>query len=480
MKKTLLTLFALMLIFSMVLSACAPKATATKAPEAQPEATKAPEPTAPPAKEGKVQVRWFVGLGTGTDPAQQEVQSQVVAEFNASQDKILLIIEVVPYNSARDALSTQIASGAGPDIVGPVGWGGSNDFYGQWLDLAPLVESSGFDTTQFNPALVDMYQTEEGMVGLPFMVFPAAVYYRPELFDEAGLNYPPAKYGDKYTMPDGSQVDWSWETMAEVGKLLTIDINGKNATEDGFDATQISQYGYVPQWQNGRHMTGFYGGQEMYVDGKSVINDAARAAWQNYYDGMWGAQPWIPTAAWAASPDNGSGNNFNGGKVAMGITHAWYMCCVGDLVTAGSTFQFGTLPSFNGKVNGRVDADTYRILKTSEHPEEAFEVMTYLITTAAVKLSTVYGGLPARDGDQVAWLTAKQEQFPFVTTWDTLMAGLAYADVPSAEGYLPNGIEANTVIATFIDKIGNNAGLDLNAEIDQLEKDLQVVYDKKQ
>jgi len=159
MKKTLLTLFALMLIFSMVLSACAPKATATKAPEAQPEATKAPEPTAPPAKEGKVQVRWFVGLGTGTDPAQQEVQSQVVAEFNASQDKILLIIEVVPYNSARDALSTQIASGAGPDIVGPVGWGGSNDFYGQWLDLAPLVESSGFDTTQFNPALVDMYQT---------------------------------------------------------------------------------------------------------------------------------------------------------------------------------------------------------------------------------------------------------------------------------------------------------------------------------
>ncbi len=56
-----------------------------------------------------------------------------------------------------------------------------------------------------------MYQTEGGaQVGLPFLVFPAVSYYQKEMFDEAGLNYPPAKYGDKYVMPDGSEVDWNW------------------------------------------------------------------------------------------------------------------------------------------------------------------------------------------------------------------------------------------------------------------------------
>ncbi len=126
----------------------------------------------------RVQVRWFVGLGTGADPQQQEVQKAVVDEFNASQDAIQLIMEVVPCNGARDAHSIQIASGAGPDIVGPVGWGGSNGFKGQWMDLTPLIADAGYDTTQFSDALVKFYVTDEGQVGLPFAVFPAAIFFQ--------------------------------------------------------------------------------------------------------------------------------------------------------------------------------------------------------------------------------------------------------------------------------------------------------------
>ena len=131
-------------------------------------------------------------------PSRSPIQEEVVDDFNASQDKIELVLEIVPYDSARDTLSTQIASGAGPDIVGPVGWGGSNDFYGQWLDIGPAIEDTRFDTSIFDPALVKFYQTEEGQVGLPFAVFPGAMYFVPAMFDEAGLAYPPQKYGEKY------------------------------------------------------------------------------------------------------------------------------------------------------------------------------------------------------------------------------------------------------------------------------------------
>jgi multiple sugar transport system substrate-binding protein len=45
----------------------------------------------------------------------------VVDEYNASQDKYELLLEIVDNDVAYDTLSTQIAAGNAPDIVGPVG-----------------------------------------------------------------------------------------------------------------------------------------------------------------------------------------------------------------------------------------------------------------------------------------------------------------------------------------------------------------------
>jgi multiple sugar transport system substrate-binding protein len=498
MRKFRLMLPVLLIVATMVLAACPspepapapePAAPVVEEPAVQepvaeptattaPEPTPAPEPTAAPAETTeKTQVRWFVGLGTGTDPAQQEIQQQVVKEFNESQDKIELVLEVVPYAAARDTLSTQIASGNPPDIVGPVGWGGSNAFYGQWLDIAPLVESSKYDTSVFNEALVKFYQTEEGQVGLPFAVFPAAMFFQKEMFDEAGLNYPPTKYGDKYIMPDGSEVEWNWETVAEIAKILTVDANGNDATSPEFDKTQIVQYGYVPQYQHPNHTGAFFGAGSLVADdGKTAeVPEAWKAAWKWLYDGYWGEQPFIPTGPVVQSPEFGAGNPFNSAKVAMGNTHMWYTCCIAD---AGESWDFGILPSNNGQVNSRVDADTYRILKGTKNPEAAFEVLSYLIGPASLKLLETYGGMPARTADQAAWLETKGEQFPFVANWDVMIQGLNYPDVPSAEGYMPNFNEAWDRVNTFGNLMQNEAALDLDKEIETLQSDLQTIFDK--
>jgi len=234
--KKMLYIVSVLIIASMILTACGPSKPA-----------------------GPVEVRWFVGLGTGTDPGQVTVQEEVVADFNASHPNIKLVLEVVPYDSARDTLSTQIASGNGPDIVGLVGWGGSNDFYGQWLNITPQMEKAKFDTSIFDPALIKFYQVEGEQVGLPFAVFPGAIYFVPSMFDEAGLAYPPQKYGEKY-MLDGKEVDWNWATVTEVAKRLTVDVNGNNSKSPDFDRTQIVQVGYSAQWQSILSVATFYSG----------------------------------------------------------------------------------------------------------------------------------------------------------------------------------------------------------------------------
>jgi multiple sugar transport system substrate-binding protein len=462
MKKHLLALIGLMVITSMILAACGGAAA------------------------GPVKIRWFVGLGTGTDPGQVTVQEDVVKDFNASQKGIELVLEVVPNDSARDTLSTQIASGAGPDIVGPVGWGGSNAFYGQWLDIGPQIKSSGFDTSIFDPALLKFYQTEEGQVGLPFAVFPGAIFYVPSMFDEAGLAYPPQKYGDKYKL-DGADVDWNWDTVTEIAKRLTIDVNGKNSTEEGFDRTQIVQVGYSAQWQHPNSVATFYSGAQKIYSGdakgnfKSAIPDGWKTAWKWYYDGMYGDQPFIANGPLAGSPEFGTGNVFNSGKAAMGLTQTWYTCCLTDFAKAGNEFQLGIQPmGSDGVVHGRIDADTFRIWKGSKHPNEAFQALSYLITTGGDKLLPTYGAMPAIPSKTQAFFDKKAADYPFVTkeSWNVFVQGLAYPDTPSAEQYQPNWKEAFDREQVFMDLMNNTDGLDFDGEFQKLVDDLNVIYNK--
>lgn len=441
----------------------------------------------------KTQVRWFVGLGTGTDPAQVEVQEAVVKAFNESHPDIELVLEVVPFDSARDTLATQIASGNGPDIIGPVGWGGSNAFYGQWLDLTPYIEKTGFDLSQYDPALIEFYQTEEGQIGLPFLVFPAAIFYIPAAFDEAGLAYPPSAYGEKYVL-DGQTVDWDWDTFTEVARRLTVDVNGNNSTSPDFDPSQIVQVGYSPQWQTHVNYAGSYraGAANIVQDGTSNIPDSWKDALMWYYDGMYGDQPFMATGPLADSPEFGTGNLFNTGKAAMAITPIWYTCCLDGFRDAGFEFQAGALPvGDDGQVHGRVDADTFRIWKGTKNPDAAFTVLTYLIGDPGVQALVVgspeqpaaYGGFPALPQYQDAFIQGVKERYPFTTdaTWDVFKAGLAYPDNPSAEQYQPNWNEAWARQQTFFNLLLNTPPdqLDFDAEWQKMIDDLNAIYSKQ-
>jgi multiple sugar transport system substrate-binding protein len=145
--------------------------------------------------------------------------------FNASHDDIKLVLEIVQNDVAYDQLRTEIASGNAPDIVGPVGIRGANEFLGLWLDLQPLVDATGYDLGQYDEATVEFYREDGGLTGIPFAVFPSVIYFNRDLFDEAGLDYPPQAYGEPYA--DGDP--WDWNKVEELAMLLTVDANGNDA-----------------------------------------------------------------------------------------------------------------------------------------------------------------------------------------------------------------------------------------------------------
>jgi len=422
-----------------------------------------------------VTITWFVGLGAGAQPEQQAAQDAIVERFNAEHDDIRLEIVYVTNEVSVTTLSTLIATGEAPDIVGPVGGAGSAAFAGNFLDLTPLIESTGYDLSQFPEAAVDNQRTDEGLIGIPFASFPAFLYYRPALFDEAGLEYPPAEIGAPYVL-DGQEVPWDIDTLTEVAKRLTVDANGYDATEPEFDPTQTVQWGFVNQWAGAgaarQNVTLFGPGLLVDEAGNAQMPDNWREGWRWYYDAIW-THHFMPSADEDGSDLLAAGNPFESGNVAMAQSHLWYTCCL-----SGTEWDAAALPAYDGEVTARLHADTFRIMRQTDNPEEAFEVLTYLTGPASKDLLAVYGGMPTRPGDQAAFFAALDEKYSQGVNWDVARAHVAFADVPSHETPMPNHNRANDRLDQFKSLLDSQPGLDVDAEIDRLIADLQVLFDE--
>ncbi len=430
-----------------------------------------------PVKAQKTVVTWFVGLGTGTDAKQIDVQNAVVKKFNeTNKANIELKINIAANNQvAPDALSTLIAGGNAPDIVGPVGFDGANLYAGQWLDLKPLITKTKYDMKQFQESLVNLYLEGDAQIGIPFAVFPGVLFVNKDLFDEASLPYPPTKVGDKYKL-DGKDVEWNWDTLAAVAKKLTVDAAGNDATNAKFDPTKIVQYGFNHQWGTLRADMSTFGGDPVYdaKTGKVTIPDNWRAEIQWQWNAVW-KDHFLPTST-AANSDLFKPSEFASGKLAMSRVPFWYTCCISDMK---AKWDFAVPPSYKGKTFAPADADTYRIMKVSKNPDAAFTVLTYLLGDAGFDLLTTYGAYPARPDLQKTSIEAKAKVFPSVKNWDLVAPMLDYATVPHHESWIPAYAETKQRFEVFRTLLLGDTGkdMDVKKELDKLQDDLQKIVD---
>jgi multiple sugar transport system substrate-binding protein len=427
----------------------------------------------------QVEIRWYVGIGAGKEEAQVTAQRAIVDEFNASQDRIKLVLEVVN-ETAFDVLATQIAAGGVPDIVGPMGIRGRASFPGAWLDLSDLITSNDYDLSDFDPALVDFYRLpDQGQLGLPFAVYPSYITYNKDLFDEAGLAYPPSEFGAPYVDADGNERPWDIDTLRDLAMQLTVDANGNDATSPDFDPDQIVQFGFdVPVNDDLRGRAALFGpGNFVDADGKAVIpeNWITGLEWQ--YDAMW-KDHFYPTATYKKSTLLLEGNSFDSGNVAMADTHLWYEACCMTTITAN--WDIAPKPTYNGAVTAKLHADTFSIMKGSKHPQEAFEVLTYLLGPAAERLVSIYGGMPARKSSQENYITTfAKDHFPDQEIhWNLVGESLSHPDIPNHEEGMPNYNVARARYDEFNAYINSTPGLDMNKELETLRADLQRIFDE--
>jgi multiple sugar transport system substrate-binding protein len=488
-------LIALTGILAILAAACggttasgAPSAAAPSAAGSAAVATATPPPavTPPPiaadqpGPNGGVVVSWFVGLGAGGQPQQLQAESQFVNDFNASQKDVYIALEIQNNNVAANILKTRIAAGAAPDIIGPVGVEGLNLFRDQLLDLAPLIDKTNYSVPGVDPKLVDFFKLGENdaTVGVPFATYPSFLYFNKDLFDEAGLPYPPTKVGDLY---EGKP--WDMDALRTLAMKLTVDAAGNDATDPKFDPTKVEQWGFDMQYADNSPLaeTSLFGASSFLAsDGKTAQIPEQVATGEKWYnDGVW-KDHFIPSAAQITSDLLDKGNEFESGNLAMNESHTWFTCCVYPAAPAKpkiKQFGFAIAPAYKGTITAKLHADTFSLLKTTKHPDEAFKAMTALV--ASGELLTLYGGMPANPAQRDAFFKTTDANFPGVKLdWSIPQAMLDYPDVPNHQSWVPNYAKAKTAWQAFQNKYRTTAGLDIDAELATLKTTLQGIFDE--
>ncbi|MBI3752318.1 MAG: hypothetical protein HY263_11760 [Chloroflexi bacterium] len=492
MRSSIRGLGALAAVVTLVATACSPAATTAPgtagptgaAPSSGALITPEPAGNLGMTSDGKILIRWFVGLGTGGNPEQLAAEQAAVAKFNGAdgpggKNNIHLAIEVYQNDVAYDTLATQISTHNAPDIIGPIGVRALNGFGDQLLDLSKYVADKTLDTTGVEQNLIDLYKVDGKQIGVPYAVYPSYIYYNKALFKEAGVAEPPHKVGDQYTFPDGTKAAWNWDTVAKLAKLLTVDKSGNDATSASFDPKNIDQFGFDFQWTDPRGWASVIGGSGSTVaaDGKTAQwPDSWKKAMEWYYNALWTSHT-TPTQDYITAL--AGGNTFQSGKVAMDYVHTWYTCCVYADATTKLDWDIAVAPiSFDGKVTAKLHSDTMGILATSYHADAAVTAMNFIMSQP--EIAVTYGAMPAKAADRQAFFDKLDAKFaaqnPTKVDWTVASSMLAYTEYPNHEADMPNFLKADAAIKKMQSDMLANGTLNIDDRMAQLVTELQTIF----
>jgi raffinose/stachyose/melibiose transport system substrate-binding protein len=199
-------LFVLLAVMAFVVAACggdgdddttettAADAAATDAPDATtaaPGTTAAAATTAATSAE-PVTIEWWHIQNQGE---MLDVWQAMADEFMAANPHVTVNITVMENEAFKAALQTNLQAGDVPDLFQSWGGGGLREQVDAGLVQDITEASSGF-VGDLNEAAVGLYQVDGVQYGIPFDLGMVGFWYNKDLFEEAGIDGPPATWDE--------------------------------------------------------------------------------------------------------------------------------------------------------------------------------------------------------------------------------------------------------------------------------------------
>ncbi|WP_175639288.1 ABC transporter substrate-binding protein [Metabacillus schmidteae] len=207
MRKWIKLLFVMAMVFSLILAGCQSKESSSGGG----------------SKDGVVTLKF---MGWEASPLETESVKKGIAKFEEAHPNIKVEYTPVPGDQYASKLLTMMAGDAAPDVF----FLGASDYRsfqerGVLLDLTQYFENE-LDIDDFIPSSGGIMSIDGSIYGVSSCTVSPVLYYNKDLFDQAGISYPPSN-------PDEA---WTWDEFTKAAAQLTV--------KDGDKVTQFGTYGF--------------------------------------------------------------------------------------------------------------------------------------------------------------------------------------------------------------------------------------------
>lgn len=381
MKKKIVPVVLVVVMLFTLLAACG---TTTQPTKTEPSET-ANAAVSETAVEKTDTEQHVITVITVNDPAKL-FHKELIPIFEQENPGAKVNLVEVPFDQFDTKIQTMLASKTPLDLSTHNGWTGfgarlAND---QLLDLTQYIDKYGFNGEEFGipKGASDIWTVNGKTYGIPVHIFPSFMLYNKDMFDNAGLAYPPTNWDD---------TSWTWDKMVEYAQALTKDI----------DDPMKAEYGLIWDWASGGneqipqyfgHMTfdeetfsknsGF--ASQAYFDKPEIIAD-----YQKIID-LTFKQKVSPSSA---ANEAMGGSAFFAGKAGMLVGGGWNIAGTND---SGFKVGIAAIPyGGNAEVRSVLWIDPYWIFKNSTEPDMAFKYIMFLVRDdMQKKMIEASSGLP--------------------------------------------------------------------------------------
>jgi multiple sugar transport system substrate-binding protein len=304
------------------------------------------------ANKGIIKVTLWHGINP---PENRDVFNELVANFNQNHEDIE--VEALYIGQPDGQLPKILAATVSqqpPDMLWFVA-----QLTGQLAELDALLPLENWLNNspikaEIDPAMFPSMELNGHILSIPFATNNAAIFYRPSLFQEAGIN----------KLPE------NWDELQTVAKKLTKDTNGDGRTD---------RYGIFlslgkGEWTVFAWLPFIYsaGGELLTENQPNLVNQGTIAALQL------GADLVKNGVAILSAPERGYElDNFLSGKAAMQITGPWTL---GQLQTTDTDYGVFPIPVLKNKA-AVIGGENLFVFKTTPEREQAcLKFLEYILS----------------------------------------------------------------------------------------------------
>jgi multiple sugar transport system substrate-binding protein len=399
-------------VVALLVEACAPRgapsATPTTASPAGASATSAPPPAgsptsaaAPSAQGASSTEKVTLSIVWRTSAGEEKVMKRLWSEFQQQHSNVTIEAQFATGCDVDKKVELLVAGGTPPALWSSIACQGVRYWVARdkTVVLDDYVKRDQYDLSDFYDSVMPLCRWQGKLVALPVLQAPTLLVYNQDIFEAAGVPFPPKDWND---------TSWNWDRWLEQAvKLTKQDASGRTTQyamgswgdlrysalrifgTDWFDLQTIIDTGYPSKFFPDR--------------------DVAIAALQFEHDAMYKHKV-VPLPGQVQALQAGAPNLFQTGKIAM--QQDLNFALLSNAPVKAFKWSVAAIPApVKLKRFNFMYPDQYTIIKPQKYQDWAWELLKFMTSPHGYQGYPIEanGGISPRKSLAEYWMTTVQQ-----------------------------------------------------------------------